>query len=939
MTLNQVYRVLSRSYLCLPVVVYASDIPLEFQDLVQSEHTQTKIVINDTDSITLMANLGYDSVKVDKNESDALRQFLSEQYIKSGAILHVLKDLEGGVSTSELCKGMRENCVISGTSEYQYVVIKDKATVRVIIPDSEMAVRKAEHQYIDNTVDQNALLMHHQLNANMGSDSDVNIFYKNRAMLGAFGGYFVSDLNVSNHSAFGSSNFYFDQLNYNYAEESTRLRFGYTSSSVDHYWNSSAILDAHTQIEAVSIDLGSTSDLMLRSRDSDQRLYFSIPSSGRLIITRKNGEPVIEKNVNAGQNYISYSALPRGIHTLNIKVVSGEAVIYQEVRKIYNATKYALSTGDIDYQFSIGSMYEQDANEVTTGQYDIEEYQYNGFAQASLAKRISDPILIGVDVLNTVEDFYARTAIQIDFDNNLAVNVLAGTFNDDSSYLQSEVTLGKASFTWGKFTDETNRLEHDLSNYLYGFGSFQEFTANYSHQLGSGNFYTSYTNYKSKKGGAHYELNDEKVFDDYKSVTAGYTFTSLWHSNIDINTTYSASTDALNKGVNDEWMIGVNFSLPLDTQSSLNYATTASNNGYQYHRATINHQFQTEDSVSLSGEAGFRYDSSEAMPSETIGEATLSGGYHDQHFSGNSYGYLDTGGDYNVFGALSTSTIVTTDNIYITDRAAESYLIIENQQTDVALHSANKVSEFVSIARIKSNDAPAGQVLVDKDIVIQSFKPYREYKITLDEAASDYHNTGESFAESSSYPGTILKLGIDLHSIKSYLSVFTDIEGNAVDDVRCRGAGCLDVEELTPGVFKFKISQGLPYQLISHGQRCIIPYFDDYDSYNLGTNFCMPHFNLQSGQQIARGRNNKLYYYVGEFSQRSVIEHYENQLTNQNLIFVKKQVGERTFVFIETQGLLASNQIQIINEFSAYALEESEHVPYASVQEINNEIQ
>ena len=939
MTLNSIFRALSKVYICLPMAVFASEVPAEFKGLVQPEHTEIRVMINDSDSVLLMAELGYDSVKVHQNERGALQRFLSKQYLKSHAIQHVLADLIDGVSTSELCKGMREDCVISGVQQYQYVVIKDKATVRVIVPASEMAVQKENRQYIDSTVGENALLMDHQLSANMGSESDVNAFYKNKSTLGAFGGYFVSDLNVSNHSASDNNDLYFDQLNYNYAKEGTRFRFGYTSSSVDYYWNSSAILDAHTQIDAVSFDLGSTSDLVFKNRDSDQRLYFSIPSSGRLIVTRQNGDPVLEKNVNAGQNYISYSALPKGIHVLNVKVVSGESIIYNEVRKIYNATKYALSSGNLDYQLSAGSMYKQDVDKPAAVQHDIEEYQYNGFVQASITNRITDPVLTGVDVLNTAEDYYARAAIQIDIDRNLVINALAGTFSDDSSYLQSELTLGKASFTWSKFTDETSPLIYNLSNYLYGFGSFQELTANYSHQLGSGNFYASYSNYKSERGGTYYELGDKEVFDDYKSVMTGYTFSSLWHSTIDINTTYSESTDALSGEMNDEWMFGVSVSLPLGTHSSTNYAASNSSNGHQYHRATINHQFETDDNVSLSGEAGIRYSDSEAIPSETIGEATLSAGYHDQHLSGSSYGYLDTEGDYSVFVAFAASTIVTNDNTYMTDRTADSYLIIENLQADQKRHSLTNENEFVSVARIKSNDDPAGQVLIDEDTVIYPFRPYREYKVAIDETASDYHNTGESFAESSSYPGTILKLDVDLHSVKSYLSVFTDIEGNAVDDVKCKGTGCLDVEELSQGVFKFKISQGLPYQLFSHGQRCVIPHFDEYESYNLGTNFCMPQFSLKDGQQIAKGRNNTLYYYVGEFSQSSVVEHYEQQLANQDLVFVKKQIGDHTFVFIGAQKQLTSNQIQFIDEFSAYALEESDHVPYASVQEITNEVQ
>ncbi len=544
--------------LSVQVAAVYAQVPEGFEELTQSLHMKTRLIVNDSDFTEVWANVGYDSAKLDREEAKTLRRFLSSQYLKADAVDQIINELLSGVTSSKLCQGVRDTCIVKNAEELQYIIMKDKEMIRLTVPSELMAPQVNKQRYIDSTIDQNALLMHHNLNANAGSDNNPVLFYRNAAVLGAFGGYFYSDLNIKNNKETSiDGNVYFDEINYNYAVEDKRLRAGYTTSTVDYYWNSTAILDSNSRKSAFAVDFGSSNDLTFKSRASSQRHYFSVPASGRLIVTRDNGEPVLEKNVSAGQNYISYNELPEGIHLLNIKVVSGDRILYNENKKIYNASEYDILTGSFDYQLSMGLLYEQDVTVSNHIDGNLDDFQNKSFAEVSIAARLADPILMGVNVLNTSEEYFAKAAVQYDITQNLSANLLLGTFNNNSSYSQSDVKLGNVSLTWSKFSDQGDPNQFTLSNYLYGFGSFTELNANYSQPLFGGNMYFSYSNYQSENGGSVYEYTEDELYDDYRTQMAGYTFYGFLHSTIDINAVHSRSKEALSGSENEEWSVAL----------------------------------------------------------------------------------------------------------------------------------------------------------------------------------------------------------------------------------------------------------------------------------------------------------------------------------------------------------------------------------------------
>lgn len=125
---------------------------------------------------------------------------------------------------------------------------------------------------------------------------------------------------------------------------------------------------------------------------------------------------------------------------------------------------------------------------------------------------------------------------------------------------------------------------------------------------------------------------------------------------------------------------------------------------------------------------------------------------------------------------------------------------------------------------------------------------------------------------------------------------------SATDTVTCRGIGCVSVEELSDGVFKFKVRTGMPYELQANNQRCLIPNLNGIENRNLGENFCMPQFDIDDdGYQIAKGADGtgKNLYYVGEFDDTTMMKKLIDSTKDEPFEFINKTVGKREFLFIK----------------------------------------
>lgn len=921
--------------------------PSGFEALTALTPSDITLTVNDDGALSLPGDISVQSVRFDANVQEMLHAFLLEQYLKPEVAEQLSIQLLDGADTSTLCKGRRDSCLIdeSEVDVPQIVVVSDLHKVRLLVPSALMAKQAQQARFIDDTISDNAIIMHHDFNAGAGSNVDAYGYYGGSLVAGIGGGFFRGDINVTSdrNNTRNDRYFYADEVTWNYLSENWRTQVGYVSDRNNESWNATALLDTDEQVSSLRVSLGSTSELEFKNKTTAERLYFSVPSSGRLKVTREDGTPVLERNVSTGQQYLSYDELPRGITTLIISVESGGQEVFRDVRKIYNTANANLTDGDVDVLFSAGLFQQQDI----FPDWVEDEYGYNdddwnseGYLQAQLVGQINASWQVGVSLLNTRDTHYAKLATQFQPVSWFSANVVAGQFGSGSRYNQASGSLGGLSWNWSQYRDDTvastNKLA--LEHYLYGLGSYDEWSLGWNQRVWEGNAYLYYSKYRQELDASAYHSYKwiDEQYQDNSSLTVGYSWQGPWRSTIDSNVMKTFFEDA-DGGQNDEWAFNLNISLPLNASGMdyVNYNLASQyndNSNSQYHRATYGHRFDMKQGADLnmevsgSGYTGDRQDFGDTM----MGDVTFSGGYQNDQWRGSAMVYADTESEYNGYADMQTTTVLSGGDWFQARKRADSYLLVTNSG-DQSPSLDKGGDKFLTTAQLKENNESDGRLVIDKTQVVYPLERYKEYQVKVDDSSSDYHNRGERFVQGSSFPGTALRLNVDNREVRSYISVFSSIEGGPIDDVTCVGDGCVSVETLAEGVFKFRVSKGLPFQLrTSLDQRCFIPSPNSTAHQNLGQNFCMPQFDNEDGLQVTQGSDGQHYYYAGEFATLKPLTSYSQALSAQNpeIELVKKHIGKRTFLFIRSPLRLSQEEMSMVRALSAYALEEQSNPSY-----------
>ncbi|PSW16844.1 hypothetical protein C9I98_20020 [Photobacterium sanctipauli] len=915
-------------FYCVPSIVLAQ-VPDGFEDLFAEEEVRARVSLNDQISITVPATMGMGSATIMEQSKAELVQFLERNYVSRKHSGSIVAELITGVSDSIHCPGRRATCQVadSGRGEVQYVVVNEQNTLRILVPDSAMVSVQNNKRYINQSPGRNALVMHNRLSINGGSEGNPQAYYQNEAVLGMFGGYLQADLNATTDENNSEGDYvYLDELAGHYLNENHRLKLGFTSENVPRIWNGTAFLDTREDLSVLEAAAGTTRELEFVNDEQRPRIYFSVGQAGRLFVRREDGTPVLERNVTAGQHFVSYNDLPSGISTLTFEVRAGERVLYEEVHKVYNTPSTRMTAGDWDYFVAAGKLYDQEVVHNELLARNVDDYQHDAFSEFRVATQLNDDFKLGLGVFNTSQDYFAKAALAYQPTNDISVEALYGQFGDESYYLQSTFRLFGLNLNASRFADRTDTPEEmTFSNYLFGYGSNRELSANYVVPIGQGRAYFNYSYLESELLTSVLIDNDEELLTEYESVTAGYTFSAWRRSTVDVSAMYTNDKDDI--GIeHDELTFRLSVSIPLSRSAYASYSVSADDDQH-LHRIAAGNSYTLSPDASVNMEVGASYDNLEDLEDDFGFDASVSGNYDNDYLTSSAFVYGDED-NFNVSANLNSTTVVTSNGVYQTRDKADAYLVVENTSAATAVSIDEGQRDFLTVANLKGNGQHAGRILLDSDEVIHPLERYREYQVTLDEAASDYHNLGDSNASASSYPGTLIRLDVDMREIKSYISTFDDIEGNPVNTVECRGQGCVDVEVLAEGVFKFRVSAGMPFELRTSAQCCLIPSPETFSTQNLGRNFCMPVFDEErDGLRLSRSESGAYYYYVGEFIDETLIKAYEQRLEGEPMTFIRRTVGGRTFLFIEAPERLVNTQREVIVALGQYALEETLDTP------------
>lgn len=917
-----IYKIRTKLMILLIIISrlsFAEQVPEGFEDLVESRVETVKVILNDDTFIKLKGEISSESFRLLKGQKEDITDFLTQAYVNVDTNKLLQNELSKGVKSSSYCTGRRETCnlTVEGIDDIQYVIIDNESAIRIFVPTRYLSEIMPENRYIETESEQkSAIIMDHGLNMSSYYNGELDYSYSNDFIAGFYGGYFSGDITYNNSD---NDSFMSDSVAYNYLNNNHRVSVGYHSGYSEKVWNSTRLLDTSENVEVISFDFGNTSELKYRNSNLSKRLYFSSPSSGRLEVKRDDGKTLLVKNISTGQNYITYSELPRGIYGIDLMIKSAGKVVFQEKYNIYNnSDSNSMSPGDIDYLISVGKYlddgHDHDSNEKKNSNKGA------NYVDGKLVTKLTDELSIGFGNTSTEKDYMLKTGLAYQ-DSDVQFSVLFGSFDDASSLFQSKLSVFDLSLEYEHFDPKE---KNSLAEYLYGKEKYNQWSLNYNKKLWQGMFFASISNNDS-----FVDEEDEFIYRSqsakYSNYTLGYSFPSYFNSTISANLNYMNVEDDSGYS-DDETSFDLTLSIPIGVSSYSNSTFRTSDSVGEYIRSAVGNHYIINDEVTASVEVGASYEEQNDDENYDLSGSVT---YQNNNMNGSLYGYVGSNGEFDVSGDLSSTTIYSQGKFFATNKKADSYLVINNGGLG-ANEISSDGSDFVSVARLKRNNDRSDRIFVDNNTVIEPLTRYHEYEVILDEEASDYHNLGDASAKGTSLPGTVVDLNINMRRVRSYISVFSDIEGNPIEDVSCRGLGCLSVEELTAGVFKFRVSEGVPFELFASNERCLIPDPGSFAESNLGYNFCMPSFELLEGLQVVKTTNGKFLYYVGEFKDDALIAKYENGLDSNKITFVKKQVGDSTYLFVSTGTMLAKNAKDRIEELSAYALEELNNAPYVS---------
>ena len=895
--------------------------------------------------------------KADDFERAKIVDFISSNFVDTATSEMIARRLITGVESSKECQGKVSECQLN-PAEMDFIYGYDDRFVEVVLA-AELFNETVSDKYIKEEKGSEALISSSSIYLNQYSDSELNFNINNRSTLGVGKGFFYSDINLTDGSLDQDVDFKLDELSYNYLYENSRLRLGFLSDRSVYSWNSTDFMADDARFKGLAFSFGSTNELESKTQINTKRLYFSSPIIGRFELLR-DGKVIKSGQTQLGQNYVQYSELPTGIYDVNLLVYSAGTLATEQKIKIYNVSG-GLEVGEVDYMITLGRFDDlgyiddwQRAQENRVDQFNTarasdaryqpgagrpydenhrqqlrgasltgipwQTYGYRGddltledswFLETNLSSQLTESFMYGVSFMNTSSDYYTKLAGLYSVNSDIKVNGIFGAFDDGSKYYALGLSLGGLSLDFSRYQSKFDSSSYSLADYRFGIRSYDDTSISYNHSLLGGNVYLH-----ASKGKQSTVFDGNRLYD-YYNANIGYNY---YLDDISLDVSLGMENGLAYNNYRDIYRVDLSVTIPFGDNSQTTFGISQdTNHKGNYRAAYTQNNIINHEGLTLDGELGITTDNIDQDY-----DAAIRSNYQNEQLKTGLDLNTNSNGGTGIYGSFESTQIIDTHEIISTKEASKSYIVVRNRA-----EQDQEQKDLYAVASIKKDGKPSVGLPLETATEVIPTQSYHDYSLVIDTDVSDYSNNMSSFASASSRPGRVIKVETDLYKVESYLSTFQDLEGKGLKDVKCVGEACMDIEQVVEGVYKFKIKSGLPYMLVSNDQRCFLPENRD-DGQNLGDNFCMPEFEANAyGIDVAQFESGKNFYYVGSFSDESIIENYSQQLLDTDTEILFKKLGKVTHIFVQSDKTLTADIFNVISQFKQYALVEVDTLPYA----------
>lgn len=850
--------------------------PEGFEDFFVETNSIVKVVISgDTASETVDAMISIDEFSmVDNREKVArLRSFLVDRKISEKYADVIINDMVKGIATYTACSEDLDKCVPFGEKgKVEYIFDYDSKVLKVFASSEMFDLNNKEEQYHSSIRSHNALVNNTNLYVYASNTSD-NFTWTNNTTLGMSRGFFNFDTQY-NHSL---NDFIVRHGIYDLDLEGQRIIVGYQDDNSNISINNTDFLSYGLNQGGYSVSLAS-SDNLLKGDTADRKVMtFYTPQSGQLEIYR-DGNLLKTGVADQGLNEISYSDLPNGVYNVTIIVKQGDRELVSEVRQIVNNSDMSLTVGNYDYKLTAGLVDNSDQNYLD----DAEDIAY---AKADVAYRLSEKTMVASTIASDADSVLLQFGGKIYATEKLRLEYVGGYFTSGESYHQGQLSYGPF-FINARYIDSSEEASN-YANSLYGADDVLEYSLGYSTKFLDGVGYLNYF---------HSTVENDSLQTESDNFSLSWD-RDLFGGTFGINSTYSIYDDG-----HDNYSVTLSWSYEFDDTYSTRSSFSVDDDGFAYYQQDVTSNMYFDD-YSVTGNLSAR-----ASDVSWENDLSISGRGQNDYMHYNAYGYLSTDGNRSISSTMTSTQIVSSNDVLVTSERGKSFVHVKPQWITVPEDDSSITYSIYKDGTVRYE----GMVGAEKSFV-KSLPVHSEVCFELDTEYSDVE-VDNKYMKRFTSPGTYYELDSEVTPLKSQIFLLNDIEGESVSTAACSGDGCKTIEPLsTDGVFRITYRDNESFNLVSDDRICVFNPKSFGERYV--KSYCLEGI-LDSDDENKHAYENMKYIGVYESNKHTIL--ILERLKELGIASKFVEVGNKLFVYVKVNETMSIAQTQTLSELEQH---------------------
>ncbi|MGR5357996.1 TcfC E-set like domain-containing protein [Vibrio chagasii] len=788
--------------------------------------------------------------------------------------MKIIDQLMVGIKDQSECLGKLDECELYPET-FKVVHNYNDQEVYIFVSQQILSYSNLDEEqvYHSSLSQHNGLINSFDLYVSEYQDQDSTVSLNNETTLGLPYGYLKTDFNANNSD--NGSELY--EAAYHLDIDSYSIKAGHFE--FEPKVNSTSFLNNTARVAQNSLTVGTSKKLLVGGHNNDKVLSFYAPTSGGVQVFR-DGRLIFQDNVPEGQNSIPYSKLPSGRYEVVLEVTSGGEVINTQTYQVYNTKGDSLTQGEVDFAAIVGMFSGSHYDYTGHGIQNIEDDVY-GKALANYQLTRSLQVGLGGLVTDSGTMYTVGGAYNL-IDWNLSAEAVYSQF-EDASHLNANIGIPYLSLSYESLDNE---LGDPVASYMYGYADYSRLSLNSSYSFRSG-----------QSVYAVYSLNNDKQLDnlgnsdeqEQQFISVGYSTPTVLDSRVNINVDYSEATD--------DTSINLLWSVPLsETVETIVGLTSDSDDINQFKTTVRRNQLIDSDSFNTSLEVSNTYN---RQQDDMYQSALLATSGTTSYARMNASAHTSTNGTNGINAGLSSTQIVTKDGVYITDKAATSYTLVDIHQSQNTEQMLDEKGYF----SLKKEGRNNSKFIVYNDKTVVPMEDYSQYRANFDSESVDLYNSGDSNVTVFTHPGTVASIEPRVSRIVSFVSAFNDISEQPITEVECHGEGCIEVNEMADGVYRVTVLEGMNFELSAKENQCLLPYeFTSTNQMNFGQNYCLP---IAQDKQIdlidADGRLQAMY--LGAYESSAELNKALKKLESHGYRIIQKEVGSFKAIYIANESI------------------------------------